>query len=52
MMNVCCLVKAGYGSMREIVELDTPEFLDALEFESMGNAVSSYKMKQAKGNKG
>lgn len=39
------LVKAGYGSLAEIEAMDTPEFLDAIEFEQISADIQAHKMK-------
>ncbi len=42
------LTKQGYGTLAEIRELDTPDFLDLLEYESIVNAISRHQYWQAK----
>jgi len=39
---VLFLVKSGYGSLTEIKEWDTKQFLDALEYEAIDNAIARY----------
>lgn len=38
------LAKAGYGSLAEIETWDTPEFLDAIEFEQIAADIQAHKM--------
>jgi len=45
MMQCCNLSKAGFGSIREIKEMDTPEFFDLLEYEAISNDIYAYKTK-------
>jgi len=48
-MSACLfLVKKGYGSLKEIQNLDTSPFLDCLEFEEIQNAVESHIMEEVK----
>ncbi|MBE0469597.1 MAG: hypothetical protein IBX55_08855 [Methyloprofundus sp.] len=46
MMTICALSKRGYGSIKELQELDTPDFLDVVEFEQMSNAIERYEIEQ------
>lgn len=49
-MSQCLtLVKAGYGSLKEIQELDTPDFLDCLEYEEITQKIQSHLMEEARG---
>lgn len=41
-MAVLYLAKQGYGSVGEIREWDTPELLDALEYEAIDNAIARH----------
>ena len=41
-MAVLYLAKNGYGSVNEILEWDTPQFLDALEYEAIENAITRH----------
>lgn len=43
-MQLLSLVKAGYGSIVEVQDLDTDLFLDALEWEAITNAVQSHQI--------
>ena len=46
-MMVFYLSKQGYGSIAEIENLDTKEFLDLVEFEHITNAIESYRINEA-----
>jgi len=46
-MSIFYLSKQGYGSIAEIQDLDTPEFLDLIEFEQISNAIEKYYMSEA-----
>lgn len=53
-MAVLYLSKQGYGTPQQIQEWDTPEFLDALEYEAIENAISrhlQWKAEQESKNK-
>lgn len=41
-MAVLYLAKQGYGSVTDIKEWDTPELLDALEYEAISNAIDRH----------
>ncbi len=41
-MTLLSLVKAGYGSLAEIEALDTPDFLDLVEFEAMTRDIEAH----------
>jgi len=45
MMQCCNLSKAGFGSIREIKEMDTDEFLDLLEYEAISNDIYTFNSK-------
>jgi len=48
-MNACLfLVKSGIGSLKEVQELDTSEFLDCLEYEEIQNAVERHLIEEAR----
>jgi len=47
MLTYLALSKAGYGSLAELRDLDTPDLLDIVEFEMMTSDIESYKMEQA-----
>lgn len=47
-MTVFFLVKKGYGSRAEIEAWDTPEFLDAVEYESILNDIEEHEKTKAK----
>ncbi|EPB4210664.1 hypothetical protein ACROQ8_004771, partial [Yersinia enterocolitica] len=42
------LSKAGYGSYKELTELDTPELLDMVEFENISADIQHHQMEEAK----
>lgn len=48
MFTLLALVKAGYGSLCELQELDTPEYLDIIEFEMIRADIESYETEKAK----
>lgn len=48
MLTYLALVKAGYGTLAELMEMDTPELLDIIEFESISADIEHYKIEQAK----
>jgi len=48
MFTYLALVKAGYGTLKELKELDTPELLDIIEFEMITADIEHHKMEQAR----
>lgn len=48
MIQCCNLVKAGYGTLKEIQELDSPEFLDLMEYEDISTKIYQKKMDDAR----
>ena len=46
-MKIFYLAKQGYGSIAEIRELDTKEFLDLVEFEQITKAIEQYSIAEA-----
>lgn len=42
------LCKAGYGSLKELRELDTPDLLDIVEFERISADIESHKLPKRK----
>lgn len=48
MMAICYLSKQGYGTVKELMELDTPEFLDLLEYEAINQSIQNYEMERAR----
>lgn len=42
------LSKAGHGSYKELIELDTPELLDMVEFENISADIQHHQMEKAK----
>lgn len=47
-MTLMALCKMGYGSLKEMKELDTPEVLDLIEYEHIQSDVQSYLMEEAR----
>lgn len=43
MMTLLALVKAGYGSLEELKSLDTTEYLDIVEFETIRGRIEAYE---------
>jgi hypothetical protein len=43
------LARRGYGSLQELERMDTPQFLDLVEFEHIQNDIELYHMQQGKG---
>ncbi|WP_428613305.1 hypothetical protein [Pseudoalteromonas sp.] len=52
MMTACMLVKAGFGSLAEIQELDTDDFLDLVEFMQISNEIEKHQIDEAKRENG
>ena len=50
-MTIFFLARKGYGTIAEIRGWDTPQFLDAVEYESIIADVENHLMQQAKGKK-
>ncbi|MDY0271945.1 MAG: hypothetical protein RBR37_05495 [Advenella sp.] len=48
MFTYLALVKAGYGTLAELKELDTPELLDIIEFEMITADIEHYRMENAR----
>lgn len=46
-MAIFHLARTGYGSVKELRECDTPEFLDMLEAENIRFDLEQYHMEQA-----
>jgi len=46
-MTIFYLSKQGYGSIVEIRELDTTEFLDLVEFEQITKAIEQHSIAEA-----
>jgi hypothetical protein len=51
-MTVFALAKAGYGTVAEIRGMDTPEFLDLVEFESISRDIETHYYEKAKNGRG
>ena len=47
-MTVFSLAKLGYGSIKEIKEMDTKEFFDLVEFEQISGAIERHYMDEAR----
>ena len=45
-MTQHALSKIGYGTLKEVKEMDTPEFLDAVEYESIVQDIELYHIQQ------
>ena len=48
MMTKLALVRAGYGSLEELESLDTPEYLDIVEFEMIRSDIEDYEAQRAR----
>ena len=48
MMAYCYLSKEGFGSINELMQLDTKEFLDIIEYCEIRNYIESYEYDRAK----
>jgi len=48
MFMYLALVKAGYGTLKELQELDTPELLDIVEFEMITADIEHHKLEQSR----
>jgi len=47
-MSSCLfLVKAGYGSLKEVEKMDTDVFLDCLEYEKIRSAIEEHLIEKA-----
>jgi len=46
-MTLFSLAKNGYGSIAELEQMDTPEFLDLVEFVHISNAIERYQIDRA-----
>jgi hypothetical protein len=47
-MTVLYLVNKGYGTIREIEALDTPDFLDLVEYEHIRQDIERYEIDKAR----
>lgn len=47
-MTVFHLARQGYGSVKEIREWDTPQFLDAVEYEQICSDIELYKIEESR----
>jgi hypothetical protein len=41
-LTACSLSRAGYGTLSEIEKLDTPDFLDLVEFERINRDIEKH----------
>lgn len=48
MMTYLALSKAGYGTIKDLMALDTPELLDIIEFENIRCDIEAYEMDKAR----
>lgn len=48
MIQCCNLVKAGYGTLQDVQAMDTPDFLDALEYEEISVAIQNHIVEEAR----
>lgn len=48
MMMLCTLSRAGYGSVAELMGLDTPELLDVAEHYQIASAIEQKQMDEAR----
>lgn len=48
-MIYCMLSKKGYGSIKELFELDTDDLLDIVEYEQISQAIENYEYEKARG---
>ena len=42
-MTLLALVKAGYGTLAELQQLDTTEYLNLVEYEQISATIRAYK---------
>jgi hypothetical protein len=47
-MTSISLSKRGYGTLEQIEALDTPEFLDIVEYEMISSAIEDYELEKVK----
>lgn len=47
-MTVIALSKAGYGTIQYLESLDTPDFLDLVEFEHISRAIENHIITRGK----
>lgn len=45
-MTIMALARKGYGSIRDLNELDTPEFLDMVEYEHICSDIERHLMEK------
>jgi hypothetical protein len=51
-MAVVYLSKQGYGTVSQIRDLDTKDFLDLMEYEAIENAIERHLRWKAENNRG
>lgn len=49
-MTAMFLSKRGYGTYKEMQDLDTDDFLDLLEYEQICQAIEQFEIEEAKRN--
>jgi hypothetical protein len=47
-MQLCILASEGYDTLTNLKAMDTPEFLDLLEFHQIKKAIEAHVMKPTK----
>ena len=48
MMTILTLARAGFGSVRELLEMDTPAILDMVEYHQMTEALAAHEADEAR----
>jgi len=41
------LVRHGYGTLKQVRNMDTGDFLDAVEYQEISSAIEQYRIEQA-----
>jgi hypothetical protein len=41
------LVRHGYGTLNQVRQMDTRDFLDAIEYQEIASAIEQYQMNEA-----
>jgi len=41
------LVRYGYGTLDQVRNMDTEDFLDAIEYQEISSSIEQYRMEQA-----
>ena len=47
-MTIFSLSKMGYGSIKDLNDMDTPDLFDLIEFHKISNAIESHMIEQSK----